>query len=280
MAPELKGDKEKTKQIRKRAETVLKIYEAIGYDALNIGDNDLILGVEYLRGLQKNSKIPFLSANIREKETGKPIFTPYLVKEMNGARIGIIGVLTPETAPSIAEEIDRYLIEDPNMAAIGIINGPMANCDYIIALAHLNPSEIESLAQVAPRISVIIGGHDRLPINPRVINRAIWVQTDDFGHSVGKLDLKLLKGSSEFVDVTQRNLMQKNIDEIQKKIEDPRHLKEADGLKRMREMLIEQKKKMPDGDGKHIYENHLILLHPGIASDAEVEKLISSSKDQ
>jgi 2',3'-cyclic-nucleotide 2'-phosphodiesterase (5'-nucleotidase family) len=258
----------------------LRIYETIGYDGLNIGDNDLILGVEYLRALQKYSKIPFLSANIREKETGKPIFTPYLVKEMDGIRIGIIGVLTPDIAPSIAEEIDRYFIEDPSMAAIEIINGPMANCDYIIALAHLNPSEIEFLAQVAPHISVIIGGHDRSPVYPRVINRAIWVQTDAFGLSIGKLDLKFLKGSSEFVDVTQRNLIQKNIDEIQKKIEDPRHVKEGDGLKGMREMLIEQKKKMPDAVGKNTYENRLTLLHPGMESDKEIENLIDSLRDQ
>jgi 2',3'-cyclic-nucleotide 2'-phosphodiesterase (5'-nucleotidase family) len=59
---------------RRRAGVVLKIYEKLGYDALNIGDTDLGLGVEYLKTLQKKSKIPFLSANLKEKKTGKPIF--------------------------------------------------------------------------------------------------------------------------------------------------------------------------------------------------------------
>lgn len=48
----------------------MKIYETVGYDGLNIGDDDLILGVEYLRMLQKHSKVPFLSANIKEKRQG------------------------------------------------------------------------------------------------------------------------------------------------------------------------------------------------------------------
>jgi 5'-nucleotidase len=257
----------------------LKIYETIGYDGLNVGDNDLILGVEYLRALQKHSKIPFLSANIKERKTGNPIFTPYLIKEINGSKVGIIGLLTPDMPPHIYEKMENYFIEDPMMVAIGIINGPIANCDHIIILAHLNFPEIESLAQSIPRISIIIGGHDHLLVFPREINRAIWVQTDAFGLHIGRLNLKFAKGSSGFVDITQRNLIQKNIDEIQKKIEDPRYVKEVDSLKRMMPILIERKKKMPDGEGKHTYENHLILLHPGIASDPEVEQLISSSKD-
>ena len=258
----------------------MKIYEILGYDGLNIGDNDLVLGVEYLRMLQEHSKIHFLSANIKEKETGKPIFTPYLVKEIGDIRIGIIGLVTPDKAHPVAGEIENYSIEDPTMAAIEIINGPMVDCDHIIALAHLNSSEIESLTQVAPQISIIIGGHDRSPVLPREINGAIWVQTDAFGLSIGKLDLKFLKGSSTFVDVTQRNSIQKHIDEIQKKIEDPRYVNEADDLKRMKEILIEARKTMPDPTGKNTYENRLELLHPKMTSDLEIEQLISSSKDR
>jgi len=42
-----------------RAGVVLKIYERMGYDALNIGDTDLGLGVAYLRPLQKNRRSLF-----------------------------------------------------------------------------------------------------------------------------------------------------------------------------------------------------------------------------
>jgi len=82
------------------------------------------------------------------------------------------------------------------------------------------------------------------------------------------------------VDVTQRNSIQTNIDEIQKKIEDPRYVNEADDLKRMKEILIEAKKAMPDPTGKNTYENRLELLHPKMTSDLEIKQLISSSKDR
>lgn len=76
-------DRESEKEkARKRAGVVLKIYEKIGYDALNIGDTDLGLGIEYLRNLQKSSKIPFLSANFKSKRREKPFLTPTLLRRL------------------------------------------------------------------------------------------------------------------------------------------------------------------------------------------------------
>ena len=239
-----------------------------------------MLGAGYLKTLQKHSKIPFLSANIKEKKTGKPLFTPYLIKEMNGIRIGIIGLLTPDIAPRAHVEIESYFIEDPFTVAMEIIHGPLALCDHLIVLGHLNPPEIESIAQILPKLSILIGGQDYSPVLPKEVNLALWVQTDAYGLRIGRLNSKFVQGSSGWVDVTQRNLLQKNIDEIQKKLEDPRFVKEADALKRMKEMLAEQKEKMPDGEGKPTYESQLILLRPGMTSDPEVEQLISSSKDR
>src|SRR4030042_7125730 len=144
---------------RKRAAVVLKIYEKMGYDALNMGDTDLGLGVEYLKTLQKKSKIPFLSANLKEKKTGRPIFKSHLVKEVDGMRIGIIGLLTPDIHPFIQRELKNYFIEDPTKAALETINRHLADCDHTIALPHLTPIEIQAFTKRIPKISIIIGGN-------------------------------------------------------------------------------------------------------------------------
>jgi 2',3'-cyclic-nucleotide 2'-phosphodiesterase (5'-nucleotidase family) len=289
---------------RKRAEFVLKVYERMGYEAVCIGDTDLALGVEYLRSLEKKSKIPFISANLKDKKTGEPIFNPYLVKEIGGLKVGIIGLLTPNIHPNIQKEIKGYFIEnpievaseaikglkvgmfelrfgmDPIKVACETIKGPLSHCDHIFALAHLNPPEIESLAKEVPRVSIITGGNDRSFIFPQRIHQSIYVQTDAFGAHIGRLNLKLAKGSSGFVDITQRNLIQKNMDEIQKKIEDPQYAREIGKLKEIQKQFNEQLNKMPSVEGKNTFENHLSLMHPGMESDKEIEKLIDSSRDQ
>ena len=272
-------ESEREKAMR-RAGVVLKIYEKLGYDALNIGDTDLGLGVEYLRTLQKKSKIPFLSANLKEKKTGKPIFKSHLVKEVDRMRIGIIGLLTPDIHPFIQKELKNYFIEDPTKAALETIIRYLADCDHIIALAHLTPTEIQTFTKRIPKISIIIGGNDRSFIFPKQFDHSIYVQTDAFGAHVGRMNLNLIKGSDEFVDILPRTMIQKNIGEVQKKIEEPQYAKEIEKLQEMQKQFHEQLKKMPDTEGKNTFENHLPLMHPGMESDKEIEKLIDSLRGQ
>ena len=77
------GNEKERQKARKRAEFILKLYGKIGYDAVNVGDTDLVLGLQYLRTLQKHSPVPLLSTNLKDKKTGKTLFKPYLVKEVS-----------------------------------------------------------------------------------------------------------------------------------------------------------------------------------------------------
>jgi len=193
----LPGSRVDQEKARRRAELVLKIYEKMGYSALNIGDTDLVLGVRYLQALQKKFKIPFLSANLKSKKSMKPFFEPFLIKNMNGFRIGIIGLLTPGVPPYPAETRGESFIDDPVKVATDLIDGSMASCDHIIALAHLDPIEIESLARRVPKISVVIGGNNRAMEYPSQIDRSFYVQTDAYGFHLGRLDERLVKSQSE-----------------------------------------------------------------------------------
>ena len=191
------GNEREQQKARKRAEFILKLYGKMGYDAVNIGDTDLVLGLEYLRTLQKHSPVPFLSANLKDKKTRKTVFKPYLVKEIHGLKVGIIGLMT-QSIPPMLNKIRGYFVEDPAKAATDSINGALLDCDIIIALAHLNHSEIESFAQKVPKISIIIGGHNRSYMDAKMVNRSLWVQTDAFGFQIGRLDVRWVKGSSDF----------------------------------------------------------------------------------
>ena len=65
------------------AKAILEGYEKIGCDALNIGEYDLAGGYHFLKSLEKKSTIPFISANLREKETGDLAFKPYVIIKQN-----------------------------------------------------------------------------------------------------------------------------------------------------------------------------------------------------
>jgi len=266
-------------QARRRAEFVLTLYETLGYHALNLGDTDLGLGVGYLKDLQKKTTIPFLSANLKEKKTGKHVFKPYIIKEAGGIKIGILGLVTADISPPIQKELKDYFIDNPVKAAAETVNRLKSSCDHVIVLAHLTTLEIESLVRDVQPISIVIGGNDRSFVFPKQINRSLYVQTDAFGIHVGRLNFNLLKGSYEFADVLSARLIQKKIEEIREKIEDPKHAKDMKGLKELRDILIAQQKKIPGSEGKNRYENYLVLMHPGMKPDLEIQRMIDSSRD-
>jgi len=194
----LPGNERERQKARERAGFILKLYRKMGYDVVNVGDTDLMLGLQYLSSLQKHSPVPLLSANLKDKKTRKTVFEPYLLKEVEGLKVGIIGLISESIQPYVLDNKGNYFVEDPLKAAADLINGALLNCDIIIALAHLDHPEIKSLAQNVPEISIIIGGDNRSYMDAKMINRSLWVQTDAFGFQVGRLDVRWVKGSSDF----------------------------------------------------------------------------------
>ena len=77
------------KQLRLKADMIIESFNRIGCSAFNIGDYDLALGVKYLMKKTESAKFPFLSANLTDKNTGKPLFQPYIIKDINGLKIKI-----------------------------------------------------------------------------------------------------------------------------------------------------------------------------------------------
>ena len=93
-----------------RCSTMLQGYEKIGCDALNIGKYELLAGVSFLKDMEtKYKSIPFISANIKYKDTGELLFKPYVISERDGLRLGIIGLsnMVPDTMTNII--MDDYI---------------------------------------------------------------------------------------------------------------------------------------------------------------------------
>ena len=60
-----------------RAESILKGYEKIGYDILNVGEYETLVGLPFLKMMSEKVSVPFISANLKDKSTNQLIFDPY-----------------------------------------------------------------------------------------------------------------------------------------------------------------------------------------------------------
>ncbi|HEX7422206.1 MAG TPA: 5'-nucleotidase C-terminal domain-containing protein [Thermoanaerobaculia bacterium] len=137
-------------------EPVIRAYNAMGYSAAAIGNHEFdygpagpysvvrTSGEDPLGALKRNASIatfPFLSANITEKATGKtPSWArPYAIVDVAGARIGIIGLTTPDTPNvTVASNVASLDFGDPVAATIKAAADLRAqNVDAVVVIAHM-----------------------------------------------------------------------------------------------------------------------------------------------
>jgi 2',3'-cyclic-nucleotide 2'-phosphodiesterase/3'-nucleotidase len=66
----------------------------LSYDVMALGNHEFNYGMDVLNKFVKEANFPVLGANVR-KSDGAEAFPPYIMKEVCGVRVGILGLVTP-----------------------------------------------------------------------------------------------------------------------------------------------------------------------------------------
>jgi len=177
-------------QLTARSELMFLAYRKMGLDAFAPGELDFLLGKNFL--LSKATETAFLSANILDKATKKPLFTPSIIKEVAGVRVGIFGLIDQNLNLGPAQ--GDVEIEDSTSSARKAVESLKAQqADLIIGLTHLGFSLDQKLARDVDGIDIIIGGHTGMRLDkPTRIGKTIVCQAPMRGQYLGRLDLTLV----------------------------------------------------------------------------------------
>jgi 2',3'-cyclic-nucleotide 2'-phosphodiesterase (5'-nucleotidase family) len=148
-----------------RGESMIEVMKTMDYDAAAIGNHEFDFGIEALNQRITQANFPFFSANIREKGTGAvPYFViPYIVKEVNGIQVGLIGLTSTSTPlstfPDHVKDLDFISYDMALMEIVPQVKGEGA--ELLIVVGHTCYSEMLELVQTAAdlEIAVIGGGH-------------------------------------------------------------------------------------------------------------------------
>ncbi len=92
----------------------LLAYEKMGVDAITPGNGEFYLGIENLQRQAARVSTPFVHANVTYKHHGGSIFPPYLIKNVNGVRVGILGLGLIRTW----HQFDAKVESDPEIEAL------------------------------------------------------------------------------------------------------------------------------------------------------------------
>jgi len=144
-----------------KADIVTVTMNALGYDAMAVGNHEFDDGPDELARLIDGADFPVLSANIDASASaalsGKIAASTVVTR--GGERFGIVGLTTPETE-NISSPGSDVVFNDPATSLQAAVNALTAQgVDKIIALTHLGYDEDLALAQVITGVDVIVGGH-------------------------------------------------------------------------------------------------------------------------
>ncbi len=181
-----------------RGAGVIGLMNRAGYDAMTVGNHEFDFGYFNLYQLAREAEFPFLSANIffPEDEESPDFIQPYLIKEYEDLKVGVIGVSTPETAViTSAGNVGRIVFREPadSVRTYGRLLR-REGVDLLIVLSHLGLEEDRRLAAAVPGIDLIVGGHshDLLTRPEKAGPRpTLIVQAGSYGRYAGRLDLEI-----------------------------------------------------------------------------------------
>ncbi|RIV16432.1 bifunctional metallophosphatase/5'-nucleotidase [Mycoplasmopsis gallopavonis] len=211
-----------------KGKTITKIANFMKYDAIAIGNHEFDYGLDHILSLDHDSKTPFLSGNITynhnvpDKEN-QDVFKPYIVKNINGYKIAIMGITTPDTAytshPSNSVNVNFI---DPVEAAKKVVKQiqDKEKVNFIIALTHLGVGrDIEKwdstyLAKNVPGIDLILDGHSHTKVPAHVVetSETYHSQTEAYTKFLGDITLRVDTSTGKIVKLSQ-NL--RDINQIQ-----------------------------------------------------------------
>ncbi|MCX5718506.1 MAG: metallophosphatase, partial [Nitrospirae bacterium] len=166
-----------------QGESVIELMNAMGFDAMVVGNHEFDFGQDVLKKRISEAKFPVLGANVE----GLDMLKPFVIKELDGIKVAILGIVTEDTPVSthprnvsglkfLSEEstVEKYMTELKIKA------------DIIIILSHIGHHADRILAEKVKGIDVIVGGHSHTKVEkPLRVGNTLIVQAWEHAKALG-----------------------------------------------------------------------------------------------
>lgn len=181
----------------------------LNYDCMTVGNHEYNFGLAVLHKARREAHFPWLSANTYRMGTDETAYQPYLIKEVHGVRIGILGLTTPgipywenpenyaglEFRETVAEARKWVPILRDREHVDAVIVAMHMGVEYDLAsgrggvgdVAHENAAL--AIARRVPGIDLILMGHTHQTVPALVVNGVLLAQAGKWDNHLLRADL-------------------------------------------------------------------------------------------
>jgi 2',3'-cyclic-nucleotide 2'-phosphodiesterase / 3'-nucleotidase len=195
---------------------MMLVMNSLNYDSMTVGNHEYNFGLKVLEKARREAKFPWLSANTYDEGKQQPHYKPYIVKEVAGVKIGILGLTTPgvpnwDNPPNYAglefheplAEARKWvpILRDQEKVDVVIIAMHMG-LEEDLRTGEMSPGQVQheneaiAIAKEVPGVDVIFMGHTHRDVPSVYINGVLLTQANHWGRHLARADLYLQKAGS------------------------------------------------------------------------------------
>jgi 2',3'-cyclic-nucleotide 2'-phosphodiesterase (5'-nucleotidase family) len=188
--------------VRAGGEPILGLMNALGYDAMTIGNRESHPRREIFPQKVRGAAFPLLCANLTSRR-GAPVPTrPSTIVVHEGVRVALFGVTVPMfTRKMWSQALCDYLFEDPVATARDLVPKLREEADLVVGLTHIGLQQDRLLAASVPGIDLIVGGHTHADLEaPEIVNDVPILHTTAYAFYVGCARLEWERGRATLME--------------------------------------------------------------------------------
>src|SRR5689334_10442875 len=176
---------------------MIEAWNAIGLDYATFGNHEFDFGPDVLRERMRESKFGWVAANVIDNKTGKPFggAEPFVIREFGGVKIGIFGLVLPETKTTSRPGPDVEFRNPCDVAKKMVSEIHDRGAKVVVALTHLSMREDKQVARCSD-VDLIIGGHEHTLLESSAGGAPIFKMTAD-ARELGRFDLNINKDTGK-----------------------------------------------------------------------------------
>ncbi len=176
-----------------KGEDMVTAMNKLGCEVMT-GHWEFTYGEDRLRELIKKMEFPFIAQNVNDATWGDPIFKPYVIKQVGGLTVAVIGQAFPYTPIANPRRFIpdwSFGIKDSHMQKV-VDELKAKKVDLIVVISHNGMDVDKKMASRVAGIDVIMGGHthDGVPVPVKVGNTLV-INSGCYGKFVSRLDLEV-----------------------------------------------------------------------------------------
>jgi len=179
----------KMEQSKITAEGIVEAYNAMGFSAVGIAEQDLTAGIPFLQKMAQKARFDWLSANLVNEADGQPLFMPSKIIPVGKINMALIG-LTDEMAGKHLSEDSKVKIIPWNDVLPELVQRMSKKADIVVLLSSYALAKNKKISEAIPGINLVISSGKR-PRNtpPTLYKNTLFLQTASKGKYHGTLDI-------------------------------------------------------------------------------------------